>query len=108
MKTIRLGLCKEGHEIPGVTRYIFEREIENPMNFEELYHKAFNFLEEILIDSIRDNEEIQIEVYTSGLTSALCAVINASSSLKIVIDIGHYDRNTNTYKLQKMAFCGRM
>lgn len=52
----------------------------------------------------KEMKHLQVNLYSTGLTSALIASINACYSLGIMdIEVYHYDRKTECYYRQKIA-----
>ena len=96
--TVIVGLCEGRHEIPGVKDYIFE-DIKDPMNFEDLEHRAALWVEEV-----KKAEVDVIKLYVTGLTPALTSVIKACAVRHMNLKLMHYDRETNTYKAQYVIY----
>lgn len=50
------------------------------------------------------NRDVELNIYVTGLTSALIAAINAARTFINIknIVVWHYDRNADTYKPQKV------
>lgn len=67
----------------------------NPMNFAELDRIAEEF-----VCSCEDN---YIDVYVTGLTSAVVAVIRAAIGYNKYLTLWHYDRESDCYKPQKVV-----
>ena len=47
-------------------------------------------------------KEDKLVLYVTGLTQATAAVINACINNKVRLDLAHFDRDTNTYKMQEI------
>lgn len=93
-KIHKLELCKGRHEIPdAVDGSVFDFEI-NPLKPDELEKQAIERLQEL---NVR-----HLELYVTGLSVALVAVINATKELKIDLVLYHYNKDDNTYFAQKV------
>ena len=93
-KEINLGLCQGRHSIPNVTRFIFSNEV-NPLDVEGLQKEAKEYLFPFF--------NCSINIYVTGLTVALIAVLNATKELNIEnVTLYHYDRDSNSYYPQKV------
>jgi len=94
-KVINMALCQGRHEIPQATEgAIFENEIADPTNTKALQAAAYAKL------SAMDVEELNL--YVTGLTVALIAVINACKELGISLTLWHFDRETGGYFKQEV------
>jgi hypothetical protein len=103
MRELKVGLIKGRHELP-VTNYIFEGDIANPLAFGDLFRLANRRVIEI-VGAEGDNfnlKEDKLVLYVTGLTQATAAVINACINNKVRLDLAHFDRDTNTYKMQEI------
>ena len=84
-----LGLCKGRHTLPqDCEGYVFEV-IEDPTNVGVMYNHAYNILHRMNI--------FKLDLYVTGLTPALVAVISACKTLNIDLVLWHYDRDINDY-----------
>lgn len=103
MRELKVGLIKGRHELP-VTNYIFEGDIENPLAFQDLFRLANRRVIEIVgAEGDKFNiKEDKLVLYVTGLTQATAAVINACINNKVKLDLAHFDRDTNTYKMQEI------
>lgn len=91
MKTIKIGVCKGRHEMP-CDMYVFDT-IEDPTNVEKIEKEAVYFFHKNFF-----NEDIKkIEIYVTGLTVALMAVMKAASRYCDEMVLMHYDTKTGTY-----------
>lgn len=90
-----VGLCKERHNIP-VDEYIF------PPNFFEGEGSIFNWLymEKQVRNTLVDADEV--ELYVTGLTTALTVVINWCYRNNVKLTLFHYNRNSTRYVRQEM------
>lgn len=108
--TIILGLCKGRHEMP-VEDYIFEQEI-NPTDVSGITDVAYSKLRELypecrVVTTCMPNQADytdvpvykrgHLDLYATGLTVALIAVINVCKSLGIDVVLYHYDRESGEY-----------
>tara|TARA_R110002020_G_scaffold86071_1_gene212255 strand:+ start:746 stop:1162 length:417 start_codon:yes stop_codon:yes gene_type:complete len=114
---MKWGLVKGRHEIPDIDGYIFDEPIENPLDFQALAHKADEWAEALyswldmewvpehkfsmtrneLLD-LPENEEWNIHIYVTGLTSALIAVLGVFNFWPTTgVTFWHYDRDTGEY-----------
>lgn len=114
--TVYAGLIKGRHELPTDT-YIFDK-IDDPTDFAHIYDVAFNFITthcNIRIDcgrGINQESYTDIEifhgtplvVYVTGLSAALAAVIRTCAENGVPLTLMHYDRESDTYKPQKMFY----
>lgn len=97
------GLCKGRHEVP-VENYIFEEEITDPTDFTVMENRADNAI---------PKDADQLDVYVTGLTPAMLAVVTICFLRKINLTAYHYDRETGSYIPQKVitwfrcGFCGK-
>jgi hypothetical protein len=97
---IKIGLCQGQHEIPGITDYFFDTEI-SLINTIQLQKIAEEKLWKIM--DIYGRSNIEIELYVTGLTAALIAVINACNLNCTRINLMHYDKNACTYYKQNIV-----
>ena len=89
-----MALCEGRHAIPqAVDGAIFDTVI-NPLDVEGLQTEAHNKLKALDIKSL--------DLYVTGLTVALVAVLNACRQLGIVVTLYHYDREEGNYYPQKV------
>lgn len=114
--TVYAGLIHGRHELP-IDNYIFDK-IDDPTDFAHMYDVAFNFITthcNIRIDcghGINQQSYIDIEVfrgtplvvYVTGLSAALTAVIRVCAENGVPLILMHYDRESDTYKPQKMFY----
>jgi hypothetical protein len=88
----KLGLCGPGrHEIPEVSGYVFPAEI-NPLDVQGLEAHAAKELEGITA----------LDLYVTGLSVALVAVINAAIRRGVDLTLWHYDRDSGQYYPQRV------
>ena len=105
-----------------VQEYVFSK-ITYPNNFKWLEEYAYNYLSaKVKITGTTKPErkpisyidpasamwlesDAQLNIYTTGLSQALIAIINAARRLHIHdIIVWHYDNDTDGYKQQKMIY----
>lgn len=86
---MKIGTVKGRHDLP-VEYYIFEEEIKDPTNLEELYEIVEEKLENI----------DKVELYVTGLTVVTTTVINYCLDTEKPLMLYHFDRETNTYYTQ--------
>ena len=88
-----MALCEGRHAIPqAVDGAIFDTVI-NPLDVEGLQSEAYNKIKALDINSL--------DLYVTGLTVALVAVLNACRQLGIVVTLYHYDREEGNYYPQR-------
>lgn len=93
-KEASLALCEGRHNIPDAEDgFIFGNEL-NPLDVKGLETEAYK--------KLRDLEINKLNLYVTGLTVALIAVINACKKLGIEVTLYHFDRVSNTYYPQKV------
>lgn len=95
---MKLGLIKGRHEIPQVEgRYIFIEDL-NPTDVKEAEGKAYSVfagIKAVYPDS-------HIDLYVTGLTMALIAVLNAARKHGMTVTLYHFDRETGQYFPQEV------
>lgn len=87
----RLGLFKERHNMP-VTEFIFESPLKNIYDFEYMRAMFDYKLKDITV----------LDLYVTGLTSALTEALNYCRLNRIIVNLYHFDINTNKYICQKI------
>jgi len=114
---VGVGVCQGRHEMP-ITEYVFEN-IPDPMDFEgmEKTAKEFLFQKAYPINTkkyiacadadVRDWYAGQLDLYVTGLTSAVFAIVNAALSLGYEITLWHFNKETGEYLPQQVwsKFC---
>jgi hypothetical protein len=114
------GLVRGRHDIPDIDGYIFDDVIEDPLDFQTLAVKADEWAEALynwldmewvpehnfsmalneLLD-LPENEEWDIHIYVTGLTSALIAVLGVFKYWDTTgVTFWHYNRDTGEYVAQ--------
>lgn len=93
MKIYNMALCESRHDIPqAVDGSIFGNTI-NPMDVCGLEEVAYNKLEGVKV----------LNLYVTGLSVALVAVINVCHRENIMLTLWHYDRDSGNYYPQSVA-----
>lgn len=91
---MKIGLIKGRHEIPEVNGlYIFNEPVD-PTDVIGINEIAIARIKELFIDP---NEERYINLYVTGLTVALVAVINVCRVYHVKLILWHYNKDTNRY-----------
>lgn len=89
----KMSLCEGRHEIPqAVDGSIFDNEV-NPL--------ATSALERIAGEKLQKVTEL--DLYVTGLTVALVAVLNVCHSTGIKVTLYHFDRNSGEYYPQAVV-----
>lgn len=94
---MKVGLIKGRHTLPAeVKDYIFEHDIPQDHITDAAYMKRIteDFLERFKPQSL--------EIYVTGFTPALCAVLRACTAYKIPVSCWHYDREGRTFWKQEV------
>ena len=94
---MKVGLIKGRHAVPAeVKNYIFEHDIpqDHVTDAEYMYNTAEGFL--------RRFEPHALEIYITGFTPALCAVLKACKTYNISVSCWHYDREGKTFWKQEV------
>ena len=95
---MKLGLVKGRHEIPQVKGgYIFIEDL-NPTDVKEAEGKAYSVLAGI--KAVYPDKHI--DLYVTGLTMALIAVLNATKRHGMSVTLYHFDRETGEYFPQEV------
>jgi hypothetical protein len=99
MRELNMGLCLGRHEIKEVTDcYFFPNEVDPTKP--ELLEIASNAVIEALIKA---HKEVKINLYVTGLTVSLIAVLNSCKKHGVSITLFHFNRDTNTYFPQQVV-----
>lgn len=91
--TASMELCKSRHSTSATDGAIFETEV-NPLNVSALESEAKEKLESLNIT--------KLNLYVTGLTVALIAVLNATRELGIKVTLWHFDRESGKYYCQEV------
>lgn len=91
--TASMELCKGRHETPATDGAIFETGV-NPLDIAELERTAKARLQSLNIK--------KLNLYVTGLTVALIAVLNVVRELGIRVTLWHFNRETGEYYSQEV------
>lgn len=91
--TASMELCKGRHETPATDGAIFETEV-NPLDVTALELEAKERLTSLNIT--------KLNLYVTGLTVALVAVLNVTRELGIKVTLWHFNRETGKYYCQEV------
>lgn len=98
MKTLNIALCEGRHSIPQATDgAIFPSVIQDVTDTKALEQKAEQILNPFF------NGQGTVNLYVTGLTVALVAVINVSIRHGVNLTLWHYNTNTGDYFPQPVA-----
>lgn len=92
--TRKIGLCASRHEMP-VQDFVFDEIPADRVTDPE-------WLEETAAGYLRRLGAQEIELYVTGLTVALIAVLNAARELGVRVSLYHFDRDTGKYFRQEV------
>lgn len=92
--TASMELCKGRHSTPATDGAIFETEV-NPLDVTALESDAKAKLASLNI--------IKLNLYVTGLTVALIAVLNVARELNIKVTLWHFDRESGEYYKQEVV-----
>ena len=94
---MKVGLVKGRHKLPNdVTEYIFTRALTS----EEMVDKNWLYL--TASTALSKWKPTEVEIYVTGLTSALIAVLNVCRVHRIKAVCVHYDRQTGGWWRQEV------
>lgn len=94
VSTAFMELCHCRHSIPeAVDGSIFDTEVD-PTDVYGLEEHAMNVLKSLQIE--------HLNLYVTGLTVALVAVLNAARKLGVAVMLYHYDRTSGSYYSQEV------
>jgi hypothetical protein len=91
-EAMKVGLIKGRHSLP-VNEYIFNEEINFPLDFQKLDEIATGFIEE-------NKRNKDLVVYVTGLTACTASVIKACACNGVALTLMHFDPTTQTYNPQ--------
>ena len=94
---MKAGLIKGRHALPAeVKDYIFESDIpqDHIADAEYMYNIAEGF--------IRRHMPFTLEIYVTGFTPALCAVLKACKVYNVSVSCWHYDREARKFWRQEV------
>lgn len=92
---IKVGVCRGRHEMP-CDYYVFDSEIKDPTDVE-----LIEVVAEAIISSLAKGNK-RFEIYVTGLTVAVIAVIKAAIKYSTNVVAMHYDTRTGKYYEQKI------
>ncbi len=105
-KEMNIALFESRHKIPqACDGSIFDCSISSNMmtDPDALEKLAYTrFLAKQVELGIETTKGLQVNLYVTGLTVALIAVINALAKTDTELTLYHYDRDTNSYYPQKV------
>ena len=93
VETASMALCEGRHPIPQATDGAIFGNTLNPLDVNGLEETAFQKLEGVK----------SLNLYVTGLTVALVAVLNVCRREGILVTLWHYNRDTNSYYPQPVA-----
>lgn len=115
--TFKMALCQGRHEIKeAINGSIFEKEV-NPLEIKELEKQAFYSISRQctrfqLLEPVPSDTEgvdcfcipkgLKLDLYVTGLTVALIAVLNVCRQEGIKVTLYHFNRETGTYYPQEV------
>ena len=91
-----IGLVRGRHDIPGITEYVFDGEIEDPSDILGIQDTAYQSIGNIPI------KYTDLKLYVTGLTPCLVEVINVCRYFKFKLILMHYNPKTNSYYEQEV------
>ena len=94
---MKVGLIKGRHTLPAeVKDYIFEHDIPQD------HITDAGYMSDIAEGFLRRFKPHTLEIYITGFTPALCAVLKACKSYNISASCWHYDREGRTFWKQEV------
>lgn len=116
-RTLNLSLCEGRHSIPqasdgSIFREIPERLMTDPALLEEAafgrlwsieHAKGLDLLDDTELYCSGLNPRVPINLYVTGLTVALVAVLNVCRREGVTVTLWHYNRDTGKYFPQSVA-----
>ena len=101
-KNYIFGVCEGRHEIPQVENYLFGHDVD-PVDVASLYNTVATGV---------PSDADHIDLYVTGLTAAIGAVVAYCTNNAIGLTLWHYNRDTAEYYPQDVIsvevcpFCG--
>ena len=93
-----LGLCEGRHDMPScVEGYVFPECLEVDFTADGLCN-----LNSMAYRRMKKYEGCKVDLYVTGLSAALAAVIIACRDFRIPLTLFHYNRDTGEYAPQEM------
>lgn len=96
LEVLKIGVCKGRHEMP-CDFYIFGSEIKDPTDVKSLELEA-----EASISALVKDSNTRLEIYITGLTVAVIAVLKTAIKYSVNVVAMHYDTRTGKYYEQKI------
>jgi hypothetical protein len=99
---MKMGLCWMRHPLPGIKRYVFGSRV-NPLDVRGLFESACEAVKDVTY----------VDLYVTGLTVAVGAVVAACYRYGVPLTLWHYDRDRQDYYAQdiipsaRCALCGK-
>ena len=94
---LKVALCTERHLIPYATDgSVFPRVVQNPLDIEEVEKTAESFVRRC------GEGDFGIDLFVTGLSTALAAVIKAAGKYDVPLRLYHYDKESNSYRAQNI------
>lgn len=94
---MKVGLIKGRHTLPAeVKDYIFEHDIPQDHIVDAEY------MSDIAEGFLRRFKPHTLEIYITGFTPALCAVLKVCKAYNISVSCWHYDREGKTFWRQEV------
>lgn len=97
--SVSIGLCRDRHAFPEEVEKCIYGEIKNPMDIKGLERRADELFKSL---KVQNTDLKEVSLYVTGLSTALCAAINAAKKNKIKLILNHYNIATRGYVQQKM------
>ena len=98
--SIKMGLCQGRHEIPGISEYVFPNTISDVTDIESLETTAKESIFGLFEEKCPDGNHL--DLYVTGLTVALVAVINICNKYDVELTLWHYNNATGEYYPQNV------
>ena len=98
--SIKMSLCQGRHEIPGISEYVFPNTISDVTDVESLETTAKESIFGLFEEKCPDGNHL--DLYVTGLTVALVAVINICNKYDVELTLWHYNNATGGYYPQKV------
>ena len=95
--SVSVALCQGRHEIPEATDGAIFGQTVDPLDVNGLQEQA-----DSAIASYAENGVKSVNLYVTGLTVALIAVLNACRDKGLTVTLYHYDRESSSYYKQEV------
>ena len=96
---LNVALCEGRHSIPQATDGAIFGAVVNPLATDSLESEAKNKIVELAGYELAG---LKLNLYVTGLTVALIAIINAMRGESVAITLYHYDRDSGAYYPQSV------